>query len=59
MRRIAAGDEPDLAEVQCLEHLEGGPQVSVVDRVEGPPEDAERPQIVVLAVTGCLMPRAA
>ena len=59
MRRIAAGDEPDLAEIQRLEHLEGRPKVSVVDRVEGSSEDAERPQIVVLPIATLVMPRAA
>ncbi len=34
MRRIAAGYEPHLFEIQRLEHLERGAQVTIVNRVE-------------------------
>ena len=41
MRRIAGGHEADLVQAQRLQQLEGGAQVTEMNRVERAAEDAD------------------
>jgi hypothetical protein len=49
MRWITAGHETNLAEAQCLQHLERSSQVSVMNWVECAAKDTDRTHI---AATG-------